>query len=96
MDSPGGWLPAVRVHGYLRFPGVLLSLAALSFLGLDAPPPTPEWGAVIADGRRYLDRAPGLLLVPSAAVLLATLGVSACGRRLQRRLGPELPVASLR
>lgn len=88
--------PALLVHGCLRFPSVLLSLAGLSFLGLGAPPPTPEWGAMIADGRRHLARAPGLLLIPSLAVLLATLGVTALGRRLQRRSDAALPTTVLR
>ncbi|GAA4541400.1 ABC transporter permease [Pseudonocardia xishanensis] len=75
----------LAAHACLRFANVLLSLAGLSFLGLGAPPPTPEWGAMLAEGRQYLFAAPQLVLVPAVAVVGTALLVTLLGRRLERR-----------
>ena len=70
----------------LRFADVLLALAGLSFLGLGVQPPTPEWGAMVADGRQHLFTAPRLLVAPAVAVVLATVCVGVLGRAVDRRL----------
>lgn len=49
---------------------LLLEIASLSFLGLGMPPPTPEWGAMINEGRNFLQTAPWLMLFPGLALLL--------------------------
>ncbi|WP_250548882.1 ABC transporter permease [Pseudonocardia sp. H11422] len=72
-------------HGCLRFANTLLAIAGLSFLGLGAQPPTPEWGAMLAEGRQYLFSAPGLVLAPAVAVLAVALLVTLLGRALERR-----------
>ncbi|MEK6443275.1 ABC transporter permease [Pseudonocardia sp. T1-2H] len=81
---PNALRPLVA-HACLRFANVLLSLAGLSFLGLGAPPPTPEWGAMLAEGRQFLFVAPQLVLIPAAAVVGTSLVVSLLGRRLEGR-----------
>lgn len=75
----------LTAHACLRFANVLLSLAGLSFLGLGAQPPTPEWGAMLAEGRQFLFAAPQLVLVPAAAVVIVSLGLTVLGRRLESR-----------
>ena len=75
----------LTAHACLRFANVLLSLAGLSFLGLGAQPPTPEWGAMLAEGRQYLFAAPQLVLLPGAAVVGVALLVTVLGRRLEGR-----------
>ncbi|WP_192456285.1 ABC transporter permease [Musicola keenii] len=77
-------LPNVLAYAALQFGYAILELATLSFLGYGAPPPTPEWGLLIAEGRNYLATAwwlttfPGLLVV---AVVLAANRVSQSLRR---------------
>lgn len=75
----------LTAHACLRFANVLLSLAGLSFLGLGAQPPTPEWGAMLAEGRQFLFAAPQLVVLPGVAVVVAALVVTLLGRRLDAR-----------
>lgn len=67
---------------------VLLNGAALNFLGLGAPPGTPEWGAMIAEGRGYLRDAPWISSFPGLALTLTVLAANLVGDGLQeaRRL----------
>ena len=58
---------------------LILGIAGLNFLGLDAQPPTPEWGAMLNDSRSYLQTAPRLLLFPGAAIFLLVLGFNLLG-----------------
>ncbi|MEQ9772408.1 ABC transporter permease subunit [Pectobacterium jejuense] len=65
-------------HAMLKLPGIALALASLGFLGLGAPPPTPEWGRVLAEGMPYIERAFWGVLAPAAALgVLSILAVSA-------------------
>ncbi|MBX9445519.1 ABC transporter permease [Dickeya chrysanthemi] len=80
-------LTSVLAFAALQFGSAILAIATLSFLGYGAPPPTPEWGLLIAEGRNYLATAwwlttfPGLLVV---AVVLATNRISQSIRRPTR------------
>jgi len=65
-------------------------LAALSFLGLGVQPPTPEWGAMIAEGRTFLLDAPGLSTWPGLAIALVGLAFSLLGDGLRDALDPRL------
>lgn len=62
-------LPPVVRHALLRLPGIALNLAALSFLGLGAQPPSPEWGLLLAENQPYAERAPWAVLAPAVAWL---------------------------
>ena len=65
--------------------------AALSFLGLGTPPPTPTWGGMLAlEGRRHLENAPWLALAPGAAISIAVLAVNMLGDALRDVLDPRL------
>lgn len=63
----------------------ILNIAGLGFLGYGAPPPTPEWGTLLSEGRDYLANAWWLTTLPGIVVLIAVLAVSRAGRVLQRR-----------
>jgi len=59
--------------------------SALSFVGLGAQPPTPEWGLMLSDSRNYLSLAPWLALWPGAFLAATVISVTVIGRWLQRR-----------
>lgn len=61
----------------------VLSASSLSFLGLGVVPPTAEWGALLADGRDFLDIAPWISLLPASVVALSVIALTLAGRRLQ-------------
>ncbi|WP_328474623.1 ABC transporter permease [Actinoplanes sp. NBC_00393] len=71
-------------HLLLRFAGTLLTVSGLSFLGLGVQPPTPEWGAMVAEGRNHLFTSPHLVLAPAAAVVITATCATVLGRRLTR------------
>ncbi len=58
--------------------------AALSFLGLGAPPPAPEWGSMLSVGRNFLANAPWLTAVPGLVITLTVLSAATLGRELLR------------
>jgi ABC-type dipeptide/oligopeptide/nickel transport system permease subunit len=68
---------------------VLLNGAALNFLGLGAPSGTPEWGAMLSEGRGYLRDAPWVSGFPGLALTLTVLAANLLGDRLQRALRPR-------
>lgn len=71
-------------HAFLRFPGKLLLLSGLSFLGLGPQPPTAEWGAMLARGIDELERHPLVPLVPGAAIVITGYVVASIGRTLEQ------------
>lgn len=62
---------------------MILSIAGLSFLGLGAQPPTPEWGIMLNDSRPYIQTAPRLLLFPGLTIMFAVLGFNLLGEGLK-------------
>ena len=67
----------------------LLSVSALSFLGFGVGPPTPEWGAMLAEARHFLDRAPQLLVWPGLAITIMVLAFNLAGDGLRDLLDPR-------
>jgi len=67
---------------------IILGIAGLSFLGLGAQPPTPEWGAMLNDSRSYMQTSPLLLLAPGTAIFLLVLGFNLLGDGLRDMLDP--------
>lgn len=65
----------------------ILALASLSYLGLGVQPPTPEWGAIVADGQQYLFTAWWVSTLPGLVVVLAGVGFSLLGDGLAARFG---------
>ncbi len=72
----------------LELPQVILFTAGLTFLGLGVPPPTPEWGRLVFEGRDYLQSAWWLTVEPAAFLVLFVLGVNLLGDALRDRLDP--------
>jgi peptide/nickel transport system permease protein len=70
----------------LNVGSAIISVSALSFLGFGAPPPTPEWGLMLAEGRLYLAVAPWMCLGPGISITLAVIAFTLTGRRLRRNL----------
>jgi peptide/nickel transport system permease protein len=69
--------------------GAILSAASLSFLGLGAQPPTPEWGAMLSDGRRFMRVMPILTIAPGVAIMLVVLSINLIGDSLRDALDPH-------
>ena len=67
----------------------VLSASALSFLGLGAQPPSPEWGAMLAAGRDYFKRAPWITTFPGLAIAITVLGFNLLGDALREALDPQ-------
>lgn len=74
---------AVGVLAALEFGGAILSVAALSFLGFGAVPPTPEWGALVNDGRAYIATAWWMTTLPGTVIALSVLSIN----RISRSIG---------
>ncbi|HVH10130.1 MAG TPA: ABC transporter permease [Gemmatimonadales bacterium] len=79
-------LGPILVAATLGVGGAIMAEAALSFVGLGAPPPTPSWGAMVAEGRDLLRVAPWVSLVPGLAIGLTVLGVNLLGDGLRDAL----------
>jgi ABC-type dipeptide/oligopeptide/nickel transport system permease subunit len=74
----------------LEFGLALLSIGALSFLGLGAQPPAPEWGAMLADGRVLLRHAPWVTIAPGLAITLSVLAFNLLGDALRDALNVRM------
>jgi ABC-type dipeptide/oligopeptide/nickel transport system permease subunit len=87
-------LPNVRAQviivATLGIGGAIMAEAALSFVGLGAQPPTPSWGAMVADGRDLLRTAPWVSFAPGIAIGLAVLGFNVVGEVLREIFDPRL------
>jgi ABC-type dipeptide/oligopeptide/nickel transport system permease subunit len=69
---------------------MLLAAGGLSFIGLGAQPPLPEWGALLAAGRDYLDSAWWLALAPGLAFTGSVMGFNLLGDGLRDALDPTI------
>ena len=87
-------LPNVRtqviIAATLGIAGAIMAEAALSFVGLGAQPPTPSWGAMVADGRDLLRVAPWVSFAPGLAIGVAVLGFNLVGDGLREAYDPKL------
>lgn len=82
-------LLTVLVLVTLTLPGALLAAAALSFLGFGVQPPTPEWGAMLNEGRNYIQGAPWIATFPGLAILITVIGFNLLGDGLRDTLDPK-------
>lgn len=80
----------VIVLGTLGLASAVMSIAGLSFLGLGAEPPTPEWGVLLSEGRDYMRNAWWLSVFPGLAISTAVLSVNLFGDGLRDALDPRL------
>jgi peptide/nickel transport system permease protein len=100
FGAPGGliiWrhvLPNVRgpvvIQATLGLGSTLLTAAALGFLGLGVQGPTPEWGAMLGEGRQYIFSNPNLATFPGLAIFLTVLGFNLAGDGLRDMLDPTV------
>lgn len=79
----------ILVQASLSFAGAVLDAAGLSFLGLGAQPPTPEWGAMIANGRTLILRAWWVMCFPGIAIFFSVLGFNLLGDGLRDAMDPR-------
>jgi len=86
---PNALTPLI-VLGTLEIASAILSAAALSFLGLGAQPPTPEWGSMLGAERNQVFTAPHLVFFPGFAIMLTVLGFNLLGDGLRDALDPRL------
>lgn len=77
----------VLVEATFAMAGAIVAEAGLSFLGLGTQPPTPSWGAMLAEGRQFILLAPHLTIWPGAAILLTVLGINLLGDALRDAMG---------
>jgi peptide/nickel transport system permease protein len=78
-------LTSVLALAALQFGSAILQISTLGFLGYGAPPPTPEWGLLIAEGRNYMMTAWWLTLFPGLAVMAVVLSANRIGYAIERR-----------
>lgn len=83
-------LPPIVVLSTMRIAAAILSAAGLSFLGLGAQPPLPDWGAMLSDARNYLRDAYWVALFPGMAITLTVLGFNLFGDGLRDALDPRM------
>ena len=82
--------PPLIVLATLSVAWAVLNAAALSFLGLGAKPPTPEWGTMLSEGRDYLRVAPWITTFPGLAIMALVIGVNLMGDGLRVALDPRM------
>ena len=80
------------VQSTLSLGTAILDAAGLSFLGLGAQPPTPEWGAMLAGGRELLFKAPWVMTFPGLAIFLVVLSLNLLGDGVRDALDPRRPM----
>lgn len=82
-------LPPLMVQAVGVCSAAILIEASLSFVGAGAPPTTPSWGVMIADGRMYFQLAPWLVLAPGLMLTLSILAINVAGDRLRALADPH-------
>lgn len=82
-------LATITVQASLDVGYAILTTAGLSFIGLGAQPPTPEWGAMVAEGRQYLTTNWWVPMLPGLAIFLTVMGVNLFGDALRDAMDPR-------
>jgi peptide/nickel transport system permease protein len=82
--------PSILVLGTLHVGLVIVLEAALSFLGVGIPPPTPSWGVMVADGRGLIEQAWWISILPGVAILVTVISLNILGDWVRDRLDPKL------
>ena len=83
-------VPSILVLATLHVGYIIVLEAALSFLGVGIPPPTPSWGVMVADGRGLIERAWWVSILPGVAILATVLSLNMLGDWVRDRLDPKL------
>jgi nickel transport system permease protein len=80
-------LPPLVVMGTLEMGWAIMDISAMSFLGLGVQPPTPEWGAMIHEGKSYIRTNPELMLYPGLMIMFVIVTFNLLGEALSERYG---------
>ena len=83
-------LAPLIVQAALGVSDAILEAASLGFLGLGAQPPTPEWGAMLADSREFIRSDPWIVTFPGLAILITIVAINLAGDGLRDALDPKL------
>jgi peptide/nickel transport system permease protein len=82
-------IPPLIVVATLGVSSAVLAAAGLSFLGLGAQPPSPEWGAMLSAGRDYFNQAPWIMIYPGVAIMITVLAFNLLGDGIREALDPR-------
>lgn len=85
-----GAFSSIVVYFTMRLGTSIITAASLSFLGLGAQPPTPEWGAMLNDARADMVNAPHVALFPSLAIFVTVLAFNLLGDGLRDAIDPKI------
>jgi peptide/nickel transport system permease protein len=85
---PNLWAP-ILVYSTLLLPTYIAAEAALSFLGVGLVPPTPSWGAMLADSVRYFRVDPAFLFIPGTYLFIVVLAFNLLGDSVRDALDPR-------
>lgn len=85
-------VPPLIVVATLGVSSAVLAAAGLSFLGLGAQPPSPEWGAMLSAGRDYFTQASWIMIYPGLAIMVTVLGFNLLGDGIREALDPRQKV----
>lgn len=80
----------IIVQATMRIATAILTASGLAFLSLGAPPPTPEWGAMLNDGRTYMHNAGHMVLIPGIMIVIVVLAFNIFGDGLRDALDPKM------
>ena len=83
-------LSPIIVQATLRVASAIISASSLSFLGLGVPAPSPEWGALLSGGRKYIRDYSYMTLFPGLAIMITVLALNMMGDGLRDSLDPKL------
>lgn len=78
-------LPMLASLAVIDLGTAILGVSSLGYLGLGSPPPTPEWGLIVAEGRNYLGNAWWMTSLPGTTILVTVVSLGVLGRRASRR-----------
>jgi peptide/nickel transport system permease protein len=78
----------ILIQAAFELGNLILTISALSFLGLGSQPPTPEWGSMLSDGRAHFMHSPHILLGPAFFILITVLALNLIGEGFRDRLDP--------
>ncbi|KAB2332681.1 ABC transporter permease [Bacillus mesophilum] len=88
---PNAFAPII-VFATMRMATAILSTASLSYLGLGAQPPTPEWGAMISQGQAFMWSSPHLTIIPGIAIMLTVFAFNVVGDGLRDAIDPNMDI----
>ena len=82
-------IPTIIVFASLSIPATIMNTTALSFLGLGSMPPSPDWGLMLSESIRYVNKAPWLGVFPGIALVITVFGFNLLGEGLRDLLDPR-------